>query len=117
MKTQTKPKIDINLTGYKCYHTDTEAEKGGSLIYVSENINSKKRPDLEHLLYKPEVLESTFIEINNHRKKNILIGCIYRHPSMDLGEFNEDYLSPFMETINKEDKKKYILFLRAMRRR
>ena len=54
LKTQTKPKIDINLTGYKCYHTDTEAEKGGSLIYVSENINSKKRPDLEHLLYKPE---------------------------------------------------------------
>ena len=109
MKKQLKPKIDISLSGYKCYRVDTEAEKGGTLIYVSNNINSKERPDLESLLYKSEVLESTFIEINNHRKKNILIGCIYRHPSMDLGVFNEEYLTPFMETFNKEDKKKYLL--------
>ena len=109
LKKQLKPKIDISLSGYKCYRVDTEAEKGGTLIYVSNNINSKERPDLESLLYKSEVLESTFIEINNHRKKNILIGCIYRHPSMDLGVFNEEYLTPFMETFNKEDKKKYLL--------
>ena len=28
---------------------------------------------------------------------------------MDLGEFNNDYLAPLMETFSKEDKKKYIL--------
>ena len=106
---KTKPKIDINLNGYKCYHVDTDAEKGGSLIYVSENISSKERTDLELLLYKSEVLESTFIEISNKHKKNIIIGCIYRHPSMDLKEFNDDYLIPFMESFNKEDKKKYLI--------
>ena len=109
LKQKNKPKIDINLMGYKCYHVDTEAEKGGSLIYVSENINSKERTDLEKLLYKTEVLESTFIEINNQHKKNILIGCIYRHPSMDLGEFNNDYLIPFMDSFSKKDKQKYLI--------
>ena len=28
---------------------------------------------------------------------------------MDLGEFTNDYLTPFMDTLNKEDKKKYLL--------
>ena len=28
---------------------------------------------------------------------------------MDLGEFNNDYLTPFMETFSREDKKKYLL--------
>ena len=45
----TKPKFDIEMKGYKCYHIDTESEKGGSLIYVSDTINSKQRPDLELL--------------------------------------------------------------------
>ena len=99
------PKFDINLTGYKCFHVDTEAAKGGSLIYVSDTIDSKERHDLQSLLYKSEVLESTFIEINNPRKKNILVGCIYRHPSMDLNEFNSEYWTPFLETLSKEDKK------------
>ena len=103
-----KPKFDINLEGYKCFHVDTESNKGGSLLYISDTLNSKQRPDLETLLYKSEVLESTFIEIINPHKKNIIVGCIYRHPSMDLHEFNNEYLIPFMEILNKEDKKKFL---------
>ena len=37
-------------------------------------------------------LESTFIEVNLKNEK-IVIGCIYRHPSMELSEFNSDYLT------------------------
>ena len=104
-----RPKFDINIEGYKCYHVDTEANKGGTLIYVSNTINSKARPDLDSLLYKSEVLESTFIEIISPKKKNILVGCIYRHPSMDLEVFNKDYLTPFLEIFEKENKKKYLI--------
>ena len=52
-----KPKFDLKLDGYKCYHVDTVANKGGSMIYISESIDSKERTDLESLLYKPELLE------------------------------------------------------------
>ena len=43
-------------------------------------------------MYKPKQLESAFIEICKKSKKNIIIGCIYRHPSMDLCEFNNELL-------------------------
>ena len=105
----TKPKFNIKLKGYKCYHVDTEADKGGTLIYVSKTLNTNERPDLEQLLYKSEVLESTFIEIINPNKKNTIVGCIYRHPSMDLEEFNNEYLIPFMEILDKENKNKYLM--------
>ena len=103
------PKFDINLPGYKCYHVDTEAEKGGSLLYISDHLTCKERPDLESLMYKAEVLESTFMEIINPSKKNILIGSIYRHPSMDLEVFNDEYLTPFLQNIDRENKKKFLL--------
>jgi exonuclease III len=105
IKKGVKSKISLEIDGYKYYHTDTEAEKGGTLIYISNTINSKQRTDLEALIYKPEILESTVLEIINPKKKNILVSCIYRHPSMDLKEFNEEYLAPFMEITEKEKKK------------
>ena len=104
-----KPKFNIEIKGYHCYHTDTEAEKGGSLLYISDTLKCKKRPDLESMLYKSEVLESTFVEIINPNKKNTVIGCIYRHPSMGLEEFNTDYMSPFFEALDKENKSKYLI--------
>ena len=104
-----EPNFDINIKGYKCYHVDTEASKGGTLIYISDTINCKERQDLASLLYKSEVLESTFIEIINPNKKNTLVGCIYRHPSMDLEEFNNEYLTPFLEKLDKEKKQKYLI--------
>ena len=51
---------------------------------------------------KPHVLESVFTEIVVPNRKNIVLGCIYRHPTMDLCDFNENYLSPLMEKLNKD---------------
>ena len=65
----TKPKYDIKIKGYKTYHMPAEGEKGGTLIYILENIQSKRRLDLESLVYQSEKLESTFIEITNPTKK------------------------------------------------
>ena len=49
-------------------------------------------------------MESTFIEITNPNKSNILVGCIYRHPKMDLFEFIHHYLKPPLEKLAKEQK-------------
>ena len=60
-------------------------------------------------MYKSKQLESVFIEICSKNKKNIIVGCIYRHPSMDLNEFNEEFFNPLMEKIGSEDKKLFLM--------
>ena len=103
------PLIDINMTGYKTYSTRTEAAKGGALLYVGEHLNSKPYKILDKIMYKPKQLESVFIEICNKGKKNIIIGCIYRHPSMELDEFNDDFLEPLLEELSTKDKTVFLM--------
>ena len=54
-------------------------------------------------------LESTFIEIVNPKKSNIIVGVIYRHPSMDLTDFNCNYLNKLLENISKEQTSSFLL--------
>ena len=44
-------------------------------------------------------MESTFIETVNPKKSNIIVGVIYRHPSMDLTDFTCNYLNQLLENI------------------
>ena len=60
--------------------------------------------------YKSAELESTFIEIINYKKSNIIVDCIYRHPAMDLNEFN-DYLNELLHNLSSENKSLVILML------
>ena len=94
---------------YKKFETSTESDKGGVILYVNEDLASNERKDLDALLYKSSELESVFVEIRNEKNKNTICGCIYRHPSMDLGEFNQDFLNPFMEKVLKENKNIFLL--------
>ena len=54
-------------------------------------------------------MESTFIEIVNRRKSNVIAGVIYRHPSMDLADFNCNYLNKLLENTSKEQKSIFLL--------
>ena len=101
--------FDITLDGYKCYYTPTESSKGGSILYIKNKFNTLPRTDLDNIMYKSKELESSFIEIINSGKKNIVIGCIYRHPSMDLNEFNEYYLDNLLEKLSTENKNTFLL--------
>ena len=42
-------------------------------------------------------------------KTNIIVGCIYRHATMDLNEFNCYYLNPLLEKLAKEQKTVFLL--------
>ena len=44
-----------------------------------------------------------FIEIINTKKANIVVGCIYKYPNMDVIEFNND-LNQMLEKVSKEQK-------------
>ena len=48
-------------------------------------------------------IESTWIEIKNKNNKNILCGCIYRHPTYNLSEFI-NYLEINLKKIKCENK-------------
>ena len=105
----TSPTFNAELDGYKLFSTPTESEKGGAILFVKEHFISKRRSDLEKVSYKPKHLESVFIEICNKNKKNLVIGCIYRHPSMDLNLFNTDFLSPLLQILDKENKQLFLI--------
>ena len=103
------PVYDTSLVGYKIYDKPTEAEKGGDLLYVAKHLKSIQREDLNSMLYKSKQLESSFVEIDNSSSKNIICASIYRHPSMDLECFNQNYLIPLLDKILKENKQLFLM--------
>ena len=92
------------MPGYNIEHTPTDSSNGGTLLYIKQGINYKLRNDLQ--IYKSKELKSTFIEVlePGMQKNNMIIGCIYPHPSMELSEFNNHFLSVLLEKISKEKK-------------
>ena len=76
------------------------------ILYINK-LSYKVRQDLS--IYKSSELESTFIEIINPKKTNIIIHCIYRHPTMNLNEFNDNYLNILSQKISKEKKNVFLL--------
>ena len=103
----TEPKININIDSYQAaVGTATRSTKGGVLIYVKEGINFEPRQDL--VIYAEKKIESYFIEVINEKKKNSIIGVVYRHPCMDPNSFNEDYIQPLTEKLQCENKQIFI---------
>ena len=89
------------MSGYNFEFTATEFSNGGTAIYIKKGLNYKLRKDFE--IYKSKQLESTFIEVNLENEK-VVTGCIHRHPSMELLEFNNDYLTNLLDTLSSENK-------------
>ena len=61
------------------------------MLYIGNYLSYKPRDDL--CIYKTTELEFAFIELINTKKSYVIIRAIYRHPSMDLDEFNDIYLN------------------------
>ena len=55
------------------------------------------------------LIKTTFIETAKQKKGNIIVRVIYRHPSMDLTDFNCNYLNKLLENISKEQKSIFLL--------
>ena len=94
------------MNNFSFEFTPTESSAGGTLLYVANHLSYKPRLDLN--IYKSNELESTFIEILNP-KKLILLCFIYKHPSMDLNDFNTNYLNNLLDKVSKEQKSVFLL--------
>ena len=77
---------NLNIKNYSTEFTPTESSAGGTLLYIINHLSYKSRQDLN--IYKKNELESTFIEIMTPKKSNIIVSTIYKHPSMNLTDFN-----------------------------
>ena len=80
---------NIELSNYSFEHTPTESSTGGTLLYIANHFSYKPRSDLN--IYKKFELESTFVEIIYPKESNIIVGIIYRHPKIDVTEFDNIY--------------------------
>ena len=65
---------NLNLNNYSFEFTLTETSAGGTFLYIAIHVLYKCCNDLN--IYKKYELESTFIEIANPKKSNIILGVI-----------------------------------------
>ena len=95
---------NVEMEGYKLFSTPTNSAKGGTALYAKENFDVFERTELKT---QNSLLESTWIEIKNKNSKNIVCGCIYRHPKKlksDLNEFNK-YIDSTLKKLVDEKKR------------
>ena len=53
--------------------------------------------------------ESTFVEIINKNEKNMVSGCIYKHPKQTILDFLDNHLLPLLEKLSHENKEILIM--------
>ena len=96
------PVHNTDISDYNFVDCPTEASKGGARLYVSHKHDFLTRNDLQ--IYKPKELESVFVEILCKNSKNLIVGCVYRHPCTSISEFNDEYLNPLLNNLSNEKK-------------
>ena len=93
---------NICINNYSSKYTPIKSFEGGTLLYIDKNLRYRSRSDLT--LYKSKEIESSFIEIIEPKKKNTIVGCIYKHPNVSVGEFTNNFLEPSLEKLSFEKK-------------
>ena len=100
-------KMNVSLDGYTMTCTHSNSSKGGTCIYRKNKFDAIEREDLKII---NDHFESNWIEIKNKNCKNVIVGCIYRHPHDNLDIYNSflDYIEIIFNKINKENKEIYL---------
>ena len=73
----------LTWEGYHPFVFDpTETSHGGTGFYIKDSLVYVKRDDLK--FNSPSNYESTFIEVILPDRKNMILGCIYCHPTSTI---------------------------------
>ena len=98
--------MNVSIEGYHHPFTiGSKTAKGGVALYAKNNLDIWARDDL---ITVNEYYEAIWVEIKSDKPKNIICGCLYRHPNSDSEEFVK-YLSTCLAKITKEKKECYLL--------
>lgn len=93
-----------DIENYSHIHNPASGNAGGTALYILSSLTFIPRHDLSSILFYPKNLESTFIEIQRAKQSNVVVGCLYKHPLMNVKDFINLYLNPFLDKISKEHK-------------
>ena len=96
--------VNVDMEGYHTCNQPSKSVSGGVVIYVNSNLDHSKIGELSET---EDDFEPLWIETVNKKKKNIICGCIYRHPNTDSVKFIEYTES----TLSKTDCNKYEVIL------
>lgn len=98
---------NISMDGYEFYHTPSNSSKGGTAMFINNQFKSFERTDISA---QTNLFESTWVELKNLKSKNIVCGCVYRHPNKsneDLSTFNK-YMDSTLKKLIDEKKEIYL---------
>ena len=104
-KLNDKTVINTDIRQYQFFHTDSKTAAGGTGLYISKDMHAIPRPDIK---FNMELVESCWSEIINDNKPNIIVGCIYRHPTANMSDFTLD-LEAIVKNLNEKKQTIYIL--------
>jgi len=89
---------NLDIPGYHPFLYDPiTTSHGGAGLYINDSLVFTERKDLQ--FNSPGNHESIFVEVILPKKKNMIIGCIYRHPTSNLTiqEFNNVIMGPLLQ--------------------
>ena len=90
------------MNNYSYEYTPAESSKGGTLLCIDKNLTLSLICGANQWTGKE--IESSFIKIIEPKKKNTIVGCIYKQPNVSVGEFINDFLEPLLEKLSFEKK-------------
>ena len=105
IKKDKQPSNNVNLEGYEEFIFEPSGTScGGTGFYIHQKHDYIVREDLK--LNSPSDFEAMFVEIVLPDRKNLIVGCIYRHPSSNISvnDFNEHYIQPIIHKVSQEKK-------------
>ena len=104
-KLQDENIYNISIPGYVFLNTNSPTRAGGVGLYISQELNFIRRRDLE---ITGDGIESCWVEIMRKKEKNIIIGCIYRHPTNDCAKLH-NALKEQLSNLNNKNKEVFVL--------
>ena len=95
----TNPLINVDIKDYDFHHTPTPTQCGGAGLYIKSTLDY----DIIEKVSHHNISESIFVEIKNKSKKNVTVGCIYRHHT-PISDFLDTFLEATLKRITKARK-------------
>jgi exonuclease III len=95
----------FQMPGYTFVSCPRPVKTGGGVgIFIAQSLTFKLCTGID--VIGSDCIESIFIEVSMKSSSNIIIGCIYRPPSCDISNFNNDFAEMLdkIETLAKTKK-------------
>ena len=95
-KVNENTSANLNIPGYAFVNVNSKTRTGGVGMYVSNELEFSRRNDLD---ISDDGIESCWIELARTAQKNVVIGCVYRHPKGNRELFH-NILKKQLEQLN-----------------